>query len=179
MIPRSLVVPLASIFLLAAACATAEGPSADSPGTAGPSAPSTDEPQAYPYTRPTPPSEVTPLDGTYTRENDRHVVGGSGKCRRCPPYRLALGQDVLELERGVFRVSHEGIGYLAVGHYTLTGKQVTLFNDPNCSAERGIYAWSLEDGVLRLEVVEDECAFGDVRVRYFTAGPWSLSPKGT
>jgi len=176
-IKRSLVVPLAATLLLAAACATAEGPSAN--GTTEPRAPSTDEPQAYPYTTPTPPPEATPLDGTYTRENGRDVVGGSGKCRRCPPYRLALGRDVLELERGVFRVSHEGIGHLAVGHYTLTGNRVTLFNDPNCSAERGTYAWSLEDGVLRLEVVEDDCAFGDVRVRYLTAGPWTRSTEGT
>jgi hypothetical protein len=175
-IPRSLVVPLAATLLLATACATAEGPSAD--GTTEPRAQS-DELQAYPYTTPTPPSEATLLDGTYTRENDRDVVGGSGKCRRCPPYRLALGRDVLELERGVFRVSHEGIGYLAVGHYTLAGNRVTLFNDPNCSAERGTYAWSLEDGVLRLEVVEDDCAFGDVRVRYLTAGPWTRSTEST
>jgi hypothetical protein len=92
---------------------------------------------------------------------------------------LALGRDVLELERGVFRVSHEGIGYLAVGHYTLTGNRVMLFNDPNCSAERGTYTWSLEDGVLRLEVVEDDCAFEDVRVRYLTAGPLTRGTGGS
>jgi hypothetical protein len=98
---------------------------------------------------------------------------------RCPPYRLALGEDTLELEKGEFRVSHEGTGYLAVGHYTVAGDRITFFNDPNCSAARGTYSWSLEEGVLELEVVDDDCAFGDVRVRYFTAGPWTRGTEGT
>jgi hypothetical protein len=168
---RRILIPMAVSVLATGACGPGEGSSPAAPRTDGAEV-SPGVPKAYPYTTPTPPSKATPLDGRYTRENGRDVVGGSGKCRRCPPYRLALGQDVLELEKGVFRVSHEGIGYLAVGHYTISGGEVTFFNDPNCSAERGTYAWSLEEDVLRLEVVVDDCAFGDVRVRYLTAAPW-------
>jgi hypothetical protein len=104
------------------------------------------------------------------------VVGGAGKCRRCPPYRLATGTDVLELDRSVFRVFHRGTGYMAVGHYTVDGDRVTFFNDPNCSSVRGTYAWTLEGGVLSLRVVEDACAFGNVRIRFMTAAPWSRGP---
>lgn len=162
------VVALA-ILLWAGACGAPESPQ---PAGTDRTEASPGVPQPYPYTRPTPPPQSTPVDGTYTRDVGRDVVGGAGKCRRCPPYRLALGEDTLELKKGVFRVSHQGIGYLAVGHYTVAGDRITFFNDPNCSAERGTYAWSLEDDVLRLEVVEDDCAFGDVRVRYLTAAPW-------
>jgi hypothetical protein len=175
---RRVLIPVAVAVLAAGACGPGESTKPATPRTDGTEA-SPGVPQAYPYTTPTPPSETTPLDGTYTRENGRDVVGGSGKCRRCPPYRLALGEDVLDLERGVFRVSHRGIGYLAVGHFVVSGGEITFFNDPNCSAERGTYAWSLQEDVLRLEVVEDDCAFGDVRVRYLTAAPWSRSTGGT
>lgn len=173
------VAALTVTLSLAVACATGDEPRAGGRRTGEPGAPSTGEPQPYPYTTPTPPPEVTAVDGTYTRDVGRDVVGGPGKCVRCPPYRLALGEDTLELEKGEFRVSHEGVGYLAVGHYTVAGDRITFFNDPNCSAQRGTYAWSLEEQVLQLEVVEDPCAFGDVRVRYFTAGPWTRDAEGT
>ena len=142
-------------------------------GRAADEASSPARPEPYPYTTPTPPAAPTALDGTWVREVAEEEVGGSGKCRRCPPYRLAPGEDTLELHRGVFRVSHEGTGYMAVGHYVVEGDRIVFFNDPNCSAERGTYAWTMEDGALRLEVVEDECAFGDVRVRFLTAVPWA------
>jgi hypothetical protein len=160
---------LAALLLVVPACSEGRrAPQADPPKVST-------KPNAYPYTTPTPPAEPTTLDGLYVREVPEDVVGGAGKCRRCPPYRLAPGRDVLELDRGVFRVSHQGIGYMAVGHYTVEGGRITFFNDPNCSSERGTYAWRLEDGLLQLEVVEDECAFGDVRVRFMTAAPWTRS----
>jgi hypothetical protein len=172
------VAALTVTLSLAVACATADEPPAAGSRTGEPGASSTGEPQPYPYTTPTPAAEVTVVDGTYMRHVGPDVVGGAGKCVRCPPYRLALAEDTLELEKGEFRVSQEGAGYLAVGHYTVSGDRITFFNDPNCSAERGTYSWSLEEQVLQLEVVDDDCAFGDVRVRYFTAGPWTRGTEG-
>jgi hypothetical protein len=135
-------------------------------------APASPKPEPYPYTTPTPPLQATTVDGTWIRNVPQAAVGGAGKCRRCPPYRLAPGEDTLELHRGVFRVAHEG-EYMAVGHYVVEGDRLTFFNDPNCSGERGTYAWTVQDGALHLEVVDDECAFGDVRVRFLTAAPWT------
>lgn len=86
----------------------------------------------YPYTTPTPPSESTSIDGIYARIVLVEVVGGAGACRRCPPYRLAAGEDILGLEKGVFEVYQRGTGYLSVGHYTTAGSTVTFFNDPSC-----------------------------------------------
>jgi hypothetical protein len=179
MISRRVLVALGVALTLAGGCSQADEERAGGPGTTGPEGSLPGKPQPYPYTSPTPPPQATAVDGTYTREVGPDVVGGPGKCRRCPPYRLALGEDTLELEEGVFRVSHEGIGYLAVGHYSVAGDRITFFNDPNCSRARGTYTWSRAEGVLRLEVVEDDCAFGDVRVRYFMAGPWTRGAEGT
>lgn len=156
-----------AIFVLLSACASGSPTAGGHPGT-----PASAKPQPYPYTTPTPPPQPTTVDGTWIRDVPREAVGGAGKCRRCPPYRLAAGQDSLELHRGVFRVAHDG-EYMAVGHYVVEGDRLTFFNDPNCSGERGIYAWTVQDGALHLEVVEDDCAFGDVRVRFLTAAPWT------
>lgn len=169
---RRSIRPLLGIgALVAVLAACSPAPPSKSSAAGEPSSPARPEP--YPYTTPTPPPVPTALDGTWVREVSQEAVGGSGKCRRCPPYRLAPGEDTLELHWGVFRVSHEGVGYMAVGHYVVQGDRIVFFNDPNCSAERGTYAWTMEAGALRLEVVEDECAFGDVRVRFLTAAPWT------
>ena len=126
----------------------------------------------YPYTTPTPPPDTTPLDGSYARTVTAEVVGPAGACRRCPPYRLAVGEDILGLEKGVFEVYHRGSGYLSVGHFTSDGSTVTFFNDPNCPDDRGVYHVTSTNGAWSFEAVDDPCAFDDVRVQFLTSVPW-------
>ena len=164
------------LLLLLTACSTSSpsGP-LDRPST--PVAPPGDP---YAYTTPTPPAETTPLDGTYARRIGPAEAGGAGKCRRCPPYRIEESDQTLAFERGVFRIANEvfdpkSIDWKSVGHYTLDGNEVTLFNDPNCPATRGTYRWRVANGALRLEVVDDPCAFGGLRWRYLTRLRWKVA----
>lgn len=126
----------------------------------------------YPYTTPTPPRNPTPMDGTYARTVLAGAVGGSGECRRCPPYRLAVGSDLLTLDRGVFEVYQMESGYLSVGHFITDGSEVTFFNDPNCPYDRGAYLINSADGVWSLAVVDDPCAYDGLRERFLMAVPW-------
>jgi hypothetical protein len=139
----------------------------------------------YPYTTPTPPEDPTALDGTYGRLVTAEVVGADTPCRRCPPYRLAVGHEILGLERGVFEVYHHGSGYMSVGHYTVDGDTITFFNDPNCPKVRGTYR---AEGNLSFVPVDDPCAFDQVRLRFLSSLPWRpitppegifLEPGGT
>lgn len=178
--------------LLLAACgqaperSEAEPPPA-SPGAADPCAPPDEEAavtdhwpvppecelQPYPYVRPTPPAEPSPLDGVYQRAVTERMAGHVGKCRRCPPYRMESGQtNRIMLIDGVFRVIHEPGEFRSVGHFAVDGGSVTFVNDPNCPTIQGTYTWRVAGDRLTFEVVEDECAFGDLRSRYLTAAPW-------
>lgn len=130
-------------------------------------------PFPYPFVTPTPPEAPTAIDGTYERAVPDAAAGPVGKCRRCPPYRLELGDtNTLRLDAGVFTVAHALTDWKNAGHYVLDGDRIELFNDPNCPKERGVYAFTLEGGTLTLEVVEDRCAFGGLRARYLTATSW-------
>ena len=126
----------------------------------------------YPYTTPTPPPEPTPLDGVYARSVTAVVVGGAGECRRCPPYRLAVGSDILILDEGVFEVYHMESGYLSVGHFITDGSKITFFNDPNCPHDRGAYLVTSVDGMWSLVAVDDPCAYDSLRERFLIAVPW-------
>ena len=109
----------------------------------------------YPYTRPTPPYEPTPIDGVFARQVTPEVLGPAGGCRRCPPCRLALGDEILGLSNGTFRVYHAGSGYMSVGHYEHSGDDTTHFNDPNCPQDRGNFNL-VDDGEWRsFEPVDD------------------------
>ncbi len=123
----------------------------------------------YPYTTPLPPPTPTTLDGTYVKSVP--YIGTPVPCRRCAPYKAEGGEWVLKLEAGVFRVSHELTGFQGVGSFTVNGEEITLFNDPNCHEEVGLYRWRLNGGSLALEVVDDPCAFG-LRAKNLATGPW-------
>lgn len=155
---------------VAACSAPADAPSSErSPaGPAGAGA------QPYPYTTPTPASDPSILDGIYVRTITRDLLGPPGKCVRCPPYRLAEGDERLSLDRGAFRISQGG-GHLTVGHFEVSGRTITFFNDPNCPTARGTYRWTIQGSALSLVLVEDDCAFGNLRSRYLTALPWVLA----
>jgi hypothetical protein len=131
----------------------------------------------YPYTTPLPPADPTSLDGTYVKFDPR--PGERAPCRRCPPYPPEGGIWRLALDKGIFRVYHDGTGWATVGSFVVSGDRISFFNDPHCYEDVGIYAWELEDGELALEVVEDDCAFG-LREENFVAYPWeSCQPPST
>jgi hypothetical protein len=118
------------------------------------------------------------MDGEYVRIVGEELAGGTGKCRRCPPYRLEVAASTLTLRNGVFLIENEvispkAIDWKSVGHFTVDGDRVTLFNDPNCPTTRGTYRWTVRHDVLTLDVVEDDCAFGGLRWRYLERLPWT------
>ena len=131
----------------------------------------------YPFSTPLPPANASPLDGTYVKFDPR--PGERAPCRRCPPYPPEGGVWKMSLEKGIFRVYHEGTGWGAVGSFVVSGDQIRFFNDPHCHKDVGIYHWRLEDGTLTLEVVEDDCGYG-LREESLVAYPWeSCQPPST
>ena len=55
----------------------------------------------------------------------------------------------------------------------IEGSRITLFNDANCPAVRGVYKWKL-NGALRLEAIEDDCPFSQLRERFLELTAWDL-----
>lgn len=130
----------------------------------------TSESSPWPYTTPLPPSVPTLLDGTYTKVNPSTAT--PVPCRRCPDWLPEGGLWRLRFDRGVFRIAHATTGWRTVGSFTISGDQLLLFNDPTCHLEVGEYTWSLEEGLLRLEVIDDACAIA-LRAKNLTEQPWS------
>jgi hypothetical protein len=58
------------------------------------------------------------------------------------------------------RILYDVNGWRSVASYSLSGERLYLFNDPYCPQDVGEYAWRMESNSLRLEVIEDPCAFG-------------------
>lgn len=123
----------------------------------------------YPYLTPLPPPTPTVLDGTYVKFDPR--PGKRAPCRRCPPYPPEGGVWRLNLDKGTFRVYHDGTGWLTLGSFTVSGDRVEFFNDPHCYESTGAYTWELEDGKLILEVTDDGCGVY-LRKQNFVALPW-------
>ena len=124
----------------------------------------------YPYSTPLPPAEATPLDGLYVKFDPRE--GARAPCRRCPPYPPEGGFWLLHLDRGMFRVYHEGTGWRTTGSFTVSGDQIAFFNDPHCIDEVGFYLWDLADSQLSLDLVSDECG-QELRYGNLTSSPWT------
>lgn len=130
-------------------------------------------PHPYPFTTPTAPPKETPLDGLWVREVPPQIAGPVGKCRRCPPYRLELGDtNTLTIHRGTFEIEHELHGWTNAGHVFVEGDLARFVNDPNCTSAQGVYRWEIAGDELRFDLVEDDCAFGDLRPRYLTSTAW-------
>jgi hypothetical protein len=131
----------------------------------------------YPYTTPLPPTDASSVDGTYVKFDPR--PGERAPCRRCPPYPPEGGIWRLSLDRGVFRVYHDGTGWGTLGSFAVSEDRIEFFNDPHCLQDVGIYTWELRDGKLMLSVVEDNCGV-DLRLRNLVAYPWeSCQPPST
>lgn len=133
-------------------------------------------PNPYPFVTPTPPAEPSAIDGTYVREVPEEAAGPLGKCKRCPPYRLELGDtNTLTIRDGVLRVANELVGWESRVHVFVEEDSIRMINDPNCLRATGEYGWRLDGDALIFELIADDCAFGGLRSRYLTVAPWVRS----
>jgi len=135
----------------------------------------------YPYTEPAPPTVPTEIDGTYMLILSLEDLGGASNalpfpCRRCLPYARDPGVMTLIFFQGAYFVDHQMSGFHATGHYEVDGNRLTLFNDPNCSRVRGTYTWHLEGRSLRLDAVDDTCAFQGERATDLASDEWTKIP---
>jgi hypothetical protein len=135
----------------------------------------------YPYVKPTPAPVATEIDGTYMLILTLEDLGGASNalpfpCRRCLPYARDPGVMTLIFFHGAYFLDHQMAAFHATGHYTVDGDRLTLFNDPNCSRERGTYTWTLQGGSLHLEVIDDTCAYHGERAKDLATEEWTRVP---
>jgi len=123
----------------------------------------------FPHTAPLPARVHTALDGTYTKFDPKKAP--PVPCRRCPDYVPQGGIWKLNLDKGIFRIFHESTGWRSLGSFVIEGNRVQLFNDPTCIDVMGSYTWTLEEGHLKLRVLQDECAIG-MRAKNLTKFLW-------
>ena len=131
----------------------------------------------YPYTTPLPPPSPTTLDSIYAKLEPKEAT--PVPCRRCPDYLPEGGIWKLSLDRGRYHIFHQSSGWFSLGSFTVSGHQLTLFNDPTCIDTVGTYEWELTDGELRLKVIADTCQVNR-RGRSFANLAWlSCHPPST
>jgi hypothetical protein len=123
----------------------------------------------FPHTSPLPPQVPTVLDGTYTKFDPKKTP--PVPCRRCPDYAPQGGIWKLNLNKGIFRIFHEFTGWRSIGSFVVYENRVQLFNDPTCLEVTGSYTWTLKEGRLGLQVVEDKCAIS-LRAKNLTKLLW-------
>jgi len=123
-----------------------------------------------PQDRPLPADEPTPLDGAYAIHEPSPPQWWS--CRRCADYRPSGGTWRLFFDRGVMRILYPVTGWKNLASFEVDGETLHLFNDPICPWDRGTYRWQEDEKGLRLETVEDACAFG-LRAENLSRGTWS------
>lgn len=163
--------PLAAAVLLTLVACTS-GASGGSGSSSDLDAWKTDPREPYPFTTPIPDREATAIDGLYRREVSLEDVPMPAPCRRCPPYRIYPGGATLEFSEGRFHIADEESVFGSSGHYRVDGDEVTLFNDLVCPALEVTYRWSVDGGVLSLDIPTDPCAFDNIRGRYLTTYEW-------
>lgn len=134
--------------------------------------------EPYPFTTPVPPLAPTTIDGVYDRQPTDTYEGEWSGCTRCPPYFVDRGRSQLTLDRGRWENLHRQPRQLTSGHFSLDGDRIVFFNDPQCPKDRGEYRFALVDGMLRLEALDDPCAFGERR-RDLTDEPWQRQADAT
>lgn len=166
---------LSALVLLLAAC-TSLPPGTGPAQTFAPSAsPTVDrwselfQHTPYPYSTPYPSPETSVLDGTYIKLDPQKAT--PVPCRRCPDYLVEGGIWKLNFDKGIFRIFFQVTGWRSMGSFTASGDRLYLFNDPNCIEDVGVFRWSLEDGQLILQEVDDPCAI-DLRGKNLSKQPW-------
>jgi hypothetical protein len=135
----------------------------------------------YPYTDPAPEPVATEIDGTYMLILTLEDLGGASNalpfpCRRCLPYARDPGVMTLIFFQGAYFVDHQMSSFHSTGHYSVDGDRLALFNDPNCSRERGTYAWQLDGSSLQLEALDDTCAYQGERAVDLATEDWTRIP---
>jgi len=121
------------------------------------------------YTIPHPTSSLSPLDGTYIKNDPAWPQWWS--CLRCADYRPAGGVWRLQFDGGVMRIYYEVTGWSSLASYTVSGDRLFIFNDPYCKDMTGEYQWEMENGNLALEALQDSCSF-QLRARNLSRQPW-------
>jgi len=127
----------------------------------------------FPYSATLPPQVTSPLDGLYFKTVP--FDGTPTPCKRCAGYRLEGGAWSLYLDKGVFKVFQQETDFEAVGSFSVSGDQVTFFNDPYCEEDLtmvGTYTWAKDGDALTLKVVNDACSIG-LRAKNLTAMVWT------
>ncbi len=92
-------------------------------------------------------------------------------CFRCADYRPAGGIWKLQFDRGVARIYYEITNWKSIASFTISANRLQIFNDPICPHELGEYEWKLENGSLRLGLIQDSCAF-ELRGKNLTTQSW-------
>ena len=127
----------------------------------------------FPYGTPLPPALPTVLDGLYTRTLP--FDGTPTPCKRCAGYRLEGGVWSLYFDKGILKVFQQDTDFESVLSYSVSGSQLTLFNDPYCEEDItmvGTYAWQRNEDALTLQVIGDPCSIG-LRAKNLTATVWT------
>ena len=169
---------IVGLNLVTASCTgTAEITPVPAPATATPADPWTrlllEIP--VPFTRPLPPEEWTPIDGTYAKFDPSDPQWWA--CRRCADYRPAGGIWKLQFNQGAMRIFYNVTGWRSIASYTVSDNRLYIFNDPHCPEEVGEYTWhiedkwGLEDRILILEVINDSCSI-NLRGENLSDLPW-------
>ena len=188
---RRLLVCVLSVAATIASCTAAPAPEPRDPAepapahasptlTASTSAELPVDLRPYPFSRPTPSPEPTELDGTYMIVRSLEDLGGVESvpinCFRCLPYDRDPGVTTMILFEGIYFVHHHMSGFRARGSFDVDGRKLLLFNDANCSSTTGTYTWRLRGDLLKLEVIDDPCAFEGERARDLTTDRWMRIP---
>jgi hypothetical protein len=133
----------------------------------------------YAYTdRPAPPEVATAVDGVYLRivaleDLGPPMHGLPLRCLRCIPFRVAPGVSTLTLYHGRYFLHQHLSDFRALGFYDVSGRRITLFDDPNCPTDEGVYRWRRTGGDLTLDVVHDPCPFDRLRAVNLTTSAWT------
>ena len=123
----------------------------------------------FAYLAPLPAAVPSEIDGTYAKIDQSWPQWWL--CRRCADYRVSGGIWKLQLEKGVMRIFYEVNNWRSLASYSVSGDRLYIFNDPYCPESTGEYKWSIENGGLLLEEVQDACAF-DLRAKNLTKQGW-------
>lgn len=130
----------------------------------------------FPYSGHLAPAAPTVLDGLYARLLP--LEGTPTPCKRCAGYRLEGGVWTLYFDKGIYKVFQQDIDFQAVGSFSVSGDQLTLFNDPYCEEDLsmvGTYTFAKDGNMLTLKVVNDPCTIG-LRGKNLTATTWTQAP---
>lgn len=125
------------------------------------------------YFTPLPDSVPQSIDGTYAKIDQSWPQWW--KCLRCADYRVTGGVWKLQFDKGVMRIFYETNGWRSLSSYTIEGDRLYLFNDPYCPENTGEYKWSVQNGQLSLDALNDPCAF-DLRAENLTRQSWNACP---